>query len=195
MVKVRFGVYDAPKNSGKKNGVCARVISYGTKRDREIYEYISDCCSLTSSDIKGVLEALTEYIGMQISYGYNVELDGLGHFSAAVRTKQEINENGKEVFRVNIDKVNFRCSNRLKEMIKRESPQKVERYNQKKNTLEERKGKMLEYLQANPYMNVTQYARQNGCTPYRAGIDIKQFVEEGIIKAEGYKTHKVYRLL
>lgn len=192
MTKVKVGVYKAPKNSGRKDGICARVISAGTKRDKEIYKFINDCCSLTPSDIKGVLEALTAYIEMMLSYGYNVELEGLGHFSPAVRTEKETNAQGKEVYKVKLYGVNFRSSTRLKEAIKKSKPEKVKRNNQVVNTLEERKVKMLAYLETHLYMNAAEYARQNACTSYRANLDIKQFLKEGVIKAEGYSTHKIY---
>ena len=33
-------------------------------------EYLSDSCSLTSADVKGAIEALTTYIGRNLSNGY-----------------------------------------------------------------------------------------------------------------------------
>lgn len=192
MSQVKFKVYDTPDNNGKSNGLCARVISSGTKRDKEIYKFINDCCSVTSSDIKGVLEGLTVYIETMLSYGYSVELEGLGYFSPAVRTEKETNTKGKEVYRVKMDGVNFRCSTRLRETLKQAKPEKIKRDNQAKSTLEERKNKMLAYLQTHLYMSAAEYTRQNACTSYRADLDIKQFLKEGVIKAEGCSTHKIY---
>lgn len=195
MTRVKIGVYNAPKNSGDKNGACARIISSGTKHKREIYKFISDCCTVTSADIAGVLEALTQYIATSLSEGYRVELEGLGYFSPAVSTKKKKKDNGEEVFSASLDGANFRCSPRLKEMIKSdERLKKVKRNNEVATSIEERKNKMLGYLHTSPYINAAHYTVLNNCTSYRANLDIKQFLQDGIIKTEGCRTHKIYML-
>jgi len=88
----------------------------------DICEYISECSSVTSADIKGVLEALTSYIGRELSYGYSVELEGLGHFSPSVKSKEVTDQKGNTKSSASIHGVNFRCSPRLKEMVKRTPP-------------------------------------------------------------------------
>lgn len=192
-MSIKFGVYNTPKND--KNGEQlqhARLITRGTKRLEEICSSISETSSLTSADIKGTLEALTVYIGRQLSYGYSVELEGLGHFSPALKSTQTENENGKPIVQVKVAGVNFRCSKRLKEMVNQERPQRIKRENIPSSGLQERKQKMLDYLSKQEYINASDYAVLNTCTRYRAGEDLKQFVTEGVITPMGRKTHRVY---
>ena len=117
MGRIKFGVYKAQNTSGKEQQSCARVISKGTMRMEDICEYLSDSCSLTSADVKGAIEALTTYIGRNLSNGYCVELEGLGHFSPALKTLQKTDEKGRTVFFARADGVNFRCSKRLKTLV------------------------------------------------------------------------------
>ncbi|MCD8270136.1 MAG: hypothetical protein LUD46_17930 [Parabacteroides sp.] len=56
---------------------------------------LSDAGTVTSSDIKGVLEALTVYMGRELGYGYSIELEGIGHFSPALRTRKVSEGDGK----------------------------------------------------------------------------------------------------
>ena len=86
--------YNTPGNEQRRPTSCARVITRDTKRMNDICEYISECSSVTSADIKGVLEALTSYIGRELSYGYSVELEGLGHFSPSVKSKGVTDQKG-----------------------------------------------------------------------------------------------------
>ena len=95
MGRIKFGVYKTPKGNGTEQQSCARLISKGTMRMEEICEYLSDSSSLTSADIKGVIEALTTYIGRNLSHGYCVELEGFGHFSPALKTLQKTDEKGR----------------------------------------------------------------------------------------------------
>lgn len=191
---IRIGIYKTPKNSGDGLSHCARVITQGTKRSDQICKFISDASSLNSSDIKGVLEALTTYIGRELSYGYSVELEGLGHFSPSVKSRQIVNEKGKTKSRACVDGVNFRCSPRLKGLVKEGSLVKIKRENLPENDLEGRKKRMLAYLEKHAYINVSVYASLNSCSRYQAGKDIKTFEQAGIIVRMGYRTHRIYVL-
>ena len=194
MGRIKFGVYKAPNTSGKEQQSCARLISKGTMRMEDICEYLSDSCSLTSADVKGAIEAQTTYIGRNLSNGYCVELEGLGHFSPALKTLQKTDEKGKTVFFARADGVNFRCAKRLRELVNKDRPLKIKRENVTSNELTDRKNKMLKFLQNNPYINLTDYAGINHCSRYRATEDMKLFVKDGIVIKMGYRTHRVYSL-
>lgn len=194
MGRIKFGVYKTPKGNGTEQKSCARLISKGTLKMNDVCEYLSDSSTLTSADLKGAIEGLITYIGRELSNGYCVELEGLGHFSPALKTSQKTDEQGKTSFYVQADGVNFRCSKRLKKLVGRERPIKVKRVNNTSNELSDRKSKMLRYLQNNAYINLTDYASLNGCSRYRATEDMKQFVEDGIVIRTGYRTHRVYSL-
>ena len=194
MGRIKFGVYKAPNTSGKEQQSCARLISKGTMRMEDICEYLSDSCSLTSADVKGAIEALTTYIGRNLSNGYCVELEGLGHFSPALKTLQKTDEKGKTVFFARADGVSFRCAKRLRELVNKDRPLKIKRENVTSNELTDRKNKMLKFLQNNPYINLTDYAGINHCSRYRATEDMKLFVKDGIVIKMGYRTHRVYSL-
>lgn len=56
---IQVSIYNTPGNEQCGPTSCARVITRDTKRMNDICEYISECSSVTSADIKGVLEALT----------------------------------------------------------------------------------------------------------------------------------------
>ncbi len=191
---IQVSIYKTPGNKQGGGASCARVVTRDTKRMNELCKYISECSSVSSSDIKGVLEALTCYIGRELSDGYSVELEGLGHFSPSVKSKEVVDREGNIKSRASIHGVNFRCSARLKEMVKKNAPILVKRENLPHTGIEGRKAKMLSYLERNPYINLTGYACLNHCTRYRAGEDIKQFIKENQLTSVGSRTHRIYVL-
>lgn len=194
-MSIKFGIYDTPKPKGKgKQQQHARFITRGTKRIGEICRDLSDAGTVTSSDIKGVLEALTVYMGRELGYGYSIELEGIGHFSPALRTRKVSEGDGKTKYNVSVDGVNFKCSKRLKELVKEDRPKKIKRDNIATDNIETRKNKMLAFLAQEESINEMDYATLNSCTRYRAAKDLKQFMEEGIIHKMGYKTHRIYVL-
>ena len=194
MGRIKFSIYKTPTSGDHKQKPYARAILHGTKRMEEICYILSDSCSITSSDIKGVLDALGQYIGRELADGYSVELEGLGYFSPSLRCTQEVDNKGKERCTIRVHGVNFRCAKQLKERVKQNQLQVIKRQNVPSTDRNGRKKKMLEYLQNHPSINVSDYAALNSCTYYAAQNDIKQFLTNGIIQSVGYRTHKIYIL-
>lgn len=161
---IKVGIYNTPGNKEGRMTYCARVITTGTKHTDEICKFISDCSSVTSADIKGVLEALSTYIGRELSY---VQRGARGaRLLLSVKSKQVVNEKGQTTHKASVDSINFCCSPRLREKVKQHAPILVKRDNPPSAQIEERKAKMLTYLKDCPYINVSIYARLNSCSRY-----------------------------
>lgn len=195
MSKIKFKVYRTPGNGKGGAHAYAHLVTRGTKRNEEIYRFISECCSVTSSDIKAVLDALSWYVGTELASGYSVELEGLGHFSPALRSRQAVDGKGRACTAVAVHGVNFRCSLGLKKMVKEAGAERVRTGGAGSAAApEERKAEMLRYLQQNPYINLTEYAALNGCTRHCATADMKRWLAEGAVVYAGSGTHRVYVL-
>ncbi|MDH6303547.1 putative histone-like DNA-binding protein [Parabacteroides sp. PF5-5] len=196
-MEVKFSVYTTPKPKDRKGRASshARLQAKGTKRINDICEYIRNASSMSPADVKGVLESLFQYVALQLEDGYNVEVENFGHFSVALRSRSVINNAGRKVGRVQIDGVNFRCSARLKEhLFHKARLQRVRKPAMPFPSLEDRKKRMVAYLEENGSINKSLYAQLNVCTRYCANNDIRSFVQEGLILPSGGGTHKVYLL-
>lgn len=198
MGRVQFGIYQMPatnRKGEKEKKAYARLISQETKKMEEVCSFINECCSVNSSDIKGVLDALSKYVGRELSYGSCVELEGIGFFSPALKTVEDgVNAKGEAQYKVRVDGVNFRCAKKLKERVRESRPQKVKRTNVPKLTFEGRKEKLLDYFKDHRAINLTDYQVLVSCTYYMAKGDFQKYLEEKLIVKEGYKTHRVYIL-
>ncbi len=195
-MEVKFCVYETPKPKDRKGKPLshARLLPRGTKHIDDICEFINEVSSLNSADIKGALEALFKYISFQLSHGYNVEMENFGHFSVALRTRQIMDSKGKSAFEVTIEGVNFRCSPRLKRRVMKSKLKRVKRNRPVYPDLQQRKERMISYLQNYGSINQSKYAEINGCTRYTAQKDFRIFLEENVILPSGKSTHKVYLL-
>lgn len=196
-MQVKYSYYSTPKpkERGGMPTLHARVQPRGTRRINEICEYIRNASSMSPADVKGVLESLFQYIALELRDGYNVEVENFGHFSVGLHTEQVVNEQGRRGTRVSVDGVNFRCSARLKEHIQRKvNLKKIKRAPNPFPELEERKKRMITWLEENGSINKSWYARLNGCSRYCADNDIRSFVAEGIILPSNGGTHRVYLL-
>ncbi len=61
-----------------------RAVDNGTAETEELMQYIQEGTTLTTSDLKGALDALAVQIRRQLADGRNVHIEGLGHFSLSI---------------------------------------------------------------------------------------------------------------
>lgn len=187
---IKYSIHETPQPKGRKTKVLshARALPNATKKMDDICEMICERASLSSADVKSVLDSFVWVIDHSLRYGNHVELEDLGYFSPSLRT-QKTND-GKMTVRV--DGVNFRCSEKLKKKLRDthlEKQKKAHSY-----TLEERKNRMLNYLDRNEDITTPVYAGLNNCSYYKASDDLRKFTETEIICRLGKGTHVMYVL-
>lgn len=189
-MSIKFSLHPTPqpKNRTGQPQMHARAIARSTKKLDDICELVCERASISSADVKAVLDSFVWVIGHSLKYGDHVELEGLGHFSPSLHTRQL--PEGKAA--VTLDNINFRCSEKLKKELKTVSLEKIKTpacYRP-----EERKKRMIDYLNRNESITVLTYAKLNNCSRYQATADIKKYVEKGWLSRIGKSTHVVYLL-
>lgn len=187
--------YSLFRNPGKKDTLHARQVNQYTVRIDALCEEISDISSFSSSDVKGMLEALKSRIAFHLKYGDIVELEGLGTFNASLKCPPYSTEKQIPPHLVKFNKVVFRCASELKKELKY---MKVERANApsrlKVYTPEKRKANILAYLANNDTISTLECRSINRCTKYIALKDIHELLDEGKIIRLGYRSNAQYKL-
>lgn len=187
---IKFKVLETPQPK-QRNGEAmhhARAVSYGTKGTDDLCKIICQRSSISPADVKAVLDSFVWAIGFTLEGGFNVELEELGHFSPSLRALNKAD--GK--IGVEVDSINFRCSDKLKNELK--EIELVKAKVEKKFTLQERKKHMLDHIKRSKQITVRAYAELNNCSRYQANTDFKKFIGEGLIYQAGRGTHVIYLL-
>lgn len=187
---IKFSVHKTPQPNGRKGQqqTHARAIARSTQKMDDICALVCERGSISSADVKAVLDSFVWVIGHSLKYGDNVELEGLGHFSPSLRTLKL--PDGRSV--VKLDNVNFRCSEKLKNELKSVQLEKVQTATS--YTPEERRARMLDYLHGHESITTIMYAKLNACSRYQATADLKKYIEEGLLCRIGSSTHVAYLL-
>ena len=187
--------YNLFKNPGKGDNLHARQVNQYTVRIDALCEEISQISSFSSSDVKGVLEALKSRIAFHLKYGDIVELEGLGTFNAFLKCPSLPTEKQITPHLVRFNKVVFRCSNELKKELRY---MKVERADEpsrlKGYTEEKRKTNILNYIQQNNTISTLECRSINGCSKYIALKDLRTLLDEQKIVRLGYRANAQYGL-
>ena len=121
-MSLKFGWYKTPVPGDREDKKIphARIISQGTLDTKYMCKMISMSSTISSADVKGVLEALNFWMGFHLAEGNSIELDGLGYFTPTLKSRTVTDENGKAKVIAEADTVSFRCATSLKEKLTQE---------------------------------------------------------------------------
>lgn len=187
--------YNLFKNPGKKETLHARQVNQYTVRLDALCEEISQISSFSSSDVKGMLEALKSRIAFHLKYGDIVELEGLGTFNASLKCPPLTTEKQITPHLVKFSKVVFRCSNELKKELRDMKTERADEPSRLKGYPEEkRKANILNYIKQNNTISTLECRSINGCSKYIALKDLRTLLTEGKIIRLGYRSNAQYGL-
>ena len=193
----QYSLFKNPGEEGKngKPTLHARLVNQRIIRTEELAEYISDSCSFSTADVKGMLEALKNRLATGLKHGAIIELEGLGTFTVSMKCPALMEEKDIKPKHVQFNKVVFRCAKELRRDLKH---MEVERSGEKSRlkglSADKRKANILNYLQANETISSSSCRGLNGCSKYMALKDLGELREEGKIVRLGYRSNAQYGL-
>lgn len=178
-MSLKFGWYKTPVpgNREDKEVPHARIISQGTLDTKYMCKMISMSSTISSADVKGVLEALNFWMGFYLSEGNSIELDGLGFFTPTLKSRIVTDENGKSKVLAEADSVSFRCATSLKEQVREAGLELIKKTANEKLTKEQRQENILSKVKEEMGINCTTCMQINHCTRFMALNDLKQLMD------------------
>ncbi|MDH6359275.1 HU family DNA-binding protein [Parabacteroides sp. PF5-9] len=164
----------------------ARLVSGGTVSVDDIMRDLKARSSFSPADIKGMLQLLQDIMADYLMFGKNVELDGIGTFSVSLQCRPVMNKKEIRAESVHFRSINYRPSvklcRRLETMpvFRADSSKQIRHY-----TLDECREHLLRYLNNHTFITRKTYMQLNARSKPQACMDLKQFLNEGIINRYG----------
>lgn len=193
-MSIKIGWYKTPVPDGKedKGLLHARLVPQGTVNMEMMCKFISSSSSFSSADVKGILEALNFWVGLQLAEGRIVDLEGLGHFSPTLKTTVVQDDKGKEKLEARVDGVAFRCATSLKKQVREADLEVVKRKKKEVPDLPARKKNIKEYVRKHLSINSTICMKLNSCSRYLALKDLQELVKDGKLVETGNGKQTMY---
>ncbi|MDD2437057.1 MAG: HU family DNA-binding protein [Massilibacteroides sp.] len=199
MGAVKYSIHESPNpQKDSKKTYHARPVGMDTVRIDEIALNISNMSTFSSADIKGVLEALSKVLELNLGHGHTVELEGIGSFSISIASPKGVEEASKiNATNIRFKKVNFKCSSKLNKALKSIKFERSEKFRKKKkHTEQERLSRILKYVETtqNLYKGIqsSNCMEINSCSRYMALKDLKTLVASGKLFRQGKKASSLY---
>lgn len=170
-----------------------RIVSKGTVGLKELMQFSNDRSSISSADIQGAMQILSEFITEHLRDGYGVRLEGIGSFSVTLASRPVMEAKELRSESVRFKNVKFRCSPVLKQSLKAMPVRKHAGGPGDSFDPAERRSRLMSYLDRKGYITSTQYAVLNHCSKYCAQKELKQCVAEGELKVLGRRSSTLYQ--
>lgn len=171
-----------------------RVVTTGRVDTEQLARDIQQSCSLTRSDVKGMLAALADKMVQYLSEGKRVYLEDIGYFKVNLQCNQEVTTiDDKGVGKVSFKSISFRADERLKKAM---NSTKIYRSNLKPHSMlmseEQIEAKLTEYFATNPVITRRQFQFLCQLLKPTACRVIKRLADEGKLKNIASKRNPVY---
>jgi len=121
----------------EKTGFFAAKVAGSTIGIDALCKRISDKCSLTGSDVKGVIEALVKEIELELGHGSSIKVGDLGTFSASVTSDIVKSKEELKPKKVRVKTVTFLPSSRIKKMMKKVGFERLRDFNKRVHGIDE----------------------------------------------------------
>ncbi|MEG1748362.1 MAG: hypothetical protein RRZ65_00040 [Tannerellaceae bacterium] len=182
-----------PKREIEKQALHPRLISQGTVGTEEIAQYAQDTSSISSADMKGALAVLAQYTARQLKDGYTVYIEGIGYLTPTLQSRPVMEAKELRSESVHFKNVAFRCDKKLKHNLKvmpiyKESTPKLEDFD-----IDERRSRLIWYLDRHDYITSTTYRALNHCSKYSAQNDLQYFVGTELLQKIGHRGSTIYQ--
>lgn len=195
--------FDLFKNPSKADGEMTeesyhvRICNSQTVSLKGLVERIHNSCSMTPSDIHGVLVALKDEISNALAHGQQVNIDGLCRFRLILGAKNSSKCSGKEdAHDIGFKKIKISPYKEFNEETKKKLLPLNKKYGKHSKNISEEKMSMIitKYLEKNPIVTRKKIEEICSVTRYKATLYINKLIKDGVIKNIGYKTHPIYTL-
>ncbi len=174
-----------PKKDGELLPYHARIVANRTTSTEELIEDAKEISSFSSADIKGMIQLLHDVIAKNLLFGNNVEVEGIGTFTVALKCTPVVDKKKIRAENVWFHDVNFRSSKKLRQRLTAMRVYRAKEIKKKEFTPEECQKRLLCYIDQHGYITSSVYMSLNHCGKTKAKTDLKRFTSEKVISRKG----------
>lgn len=177
-----------------------RMVHAGVTTTEQMAVDLQARTTFTTSDIKGLLDALSYYIAEQTAEGRSMRIDGIGIFKATlalVDGKEREVEGGtkRNAQSVYVRSVKFRPDKQL--IARTQERMRLERVSVPKRKLllatrKERLSAAIAYIEKEGFLRIADYVTLTGLSRTMATMELRLLYAEKLLDIKGRGVHKVY---
>ncbi|MCR8893543.1 hypothetical protein [Bacteroides sp. ET336] len=192
---VKFDLYSNPEKEGvTSRKLHAKVISKGVVNTRNLGERVNQKCSLTASDVWGVLTALQTEFYNAFSEGYSVNLEGIGSFNLSLKCAPDVDPKYVSSKDIKVKGIRFVPDKKLLEMLNKVHFEHDIDDSRHSGNMEQADiiVKIDRYFVYNRFMRRADFEKLTGFNKSKALRTLKILVADGVLKNVGTVNMPMY---
>lgn len=193
---ILFDWYENPESpdKAKKKRFHPRIISNGQINTEELSRKIQIRCTLSETDVKAVLDALSHVMGEELGEGRQIHLDGIGYFKPTLTTTQEIRvDTPRRNSKVKLKNIQFRSDQSLKKAIGNVHLKQNKKSNHSpKLSKIEIDMRLKEYFDGHRILQRIDFQNLSGMLRTTAMAHIRRLCKEGKLQNIGLHNQPIY---
>lgn len=191
-----FDIYQSPPQKDGRISIHPRLVEPGHIKNEQLLDDEERSSTLTRTDLRAALDAVSRHLAVQLGRGGSIHLDGIGTFSVVPHFKEPKYEGDKVSGRdVAFRRIRFTPERRLKALV--ENALRFERRNGRhSDSCDEEKAKALlrEYFSTHGTISKREFQTLTHTCEHRARILLGALMEEGFISRRRIGTAYIYSL-
>lgn len=198
-MSIHYGFYETEGLKNAKNELMVRTLTRNLVHSDKLARLIEGRCTLTTADVKAVLDALADIMGEQLLESNRVVLDGIGKFSVSIGGEVKRDKNGRPILlHGRVKRINFRPAPELMGRMSRATfttRYSVARHSRKGVTDEEvvEAARMLTARQS--FFTVRDFGAELGLTSSTAYRRLQPLLKAGTVKRSYVGVRGLYRFV
>jgi len=191
---IKFEYYKSPKASAEEEDKYhARAVTTRTITTDQIARYIQEASSLTMSDVKAVLVALSNELAYHLGESERVHLEGIGYFQTTLKSDKVIDPKKTRAQSVWFKSVKFRADQQLKKKLANMLTVRSEvKRHSVSLTNEEIDRRVALFFKSEQFLTRRYLEAICNMTQPTASRHLKRLKEEGKIKNIGMPKQPIY---
>lgn len=191
---IKFEFYRTPVTAGTRKKRYYPKVMHARRVDTEkLAQEIHQCCTLTVSDVRAVLIALSEQLASHLENGERVHVEGLGSFYVTLKAPEVRDPKTVRASSVRVKTVRFCPDMELKELLEGAEIKRSDwRPHSRVWTSAEMDARLADYFQRETFLTRRIFQELFVLTKTTALRYIRQLVAEGKLQNTGTRTQPVY---
>lgn len=194
-MSIQYNMFPIKRNKTSEVEFYAKAVNGQTINTKQLAKEIQHATTLTTTDIKAALNALSEAIKEHLMEGDSVHIEGLGYLKPSLKcTKKMTCEKASAKF-IEVKTINFRPERDMIKELKKCTIVRSSSYGRSASmTKEEIKILVCKHFENNAYMRRSQLQSMAHISKEMACKYLREFVEDGTLGKEGPRNFPIYVL-
>lgn len=195
-MSVTFDFYKSPlgQKEGESEQYHARVLPRMTASFDDVSEYISESSTLTTGDVKAVIDALAKAMVKELKMGNRFHIEGIGYFQMTVDCPPTDNPGAARANAVRFKSVSFQPEITLKRKLRNTQFERAARKSHSQALPSgEMERRLRDYFSEHETMTRTQFQNLCGMTRSTAIRQIQALRQAGKLVNIAERRHPLYK--